>query len=137
MAKQGKVVNELLHKLNSIDYYNLSPPKSLGREWVDEIFLPLLRNNKYSTTDILRTIIEHIAMQVAKSAGNNATSDMLITGGGAYNDTLIHVIKSKIRNKIYLPDIKTIEFKEAMVFAFLGVLRIRNEQLSCICYRCK
>ncbi len=62
-------------------------------------------------------------MQVANQQ-NNATSDMLITGGGAYNDTLIHVIKSKIRNKIYLPDIKTIEFKRSHGFCFPG--RIKN-----------
>ena len=53
---------------------------------------------------------------------------MLISGGGVYNDFLIQRIKFYLpKNKIVIPDKKEIEFKEALIFAFLGVLKLRDE----------
>lgn len=42
VARQGSVIEELLKKLNELDFYNVQPPKSLGREWVQEVVLPML-----------------------------------------------------------------------------------------------
>ena len=56
------------------------------------------------------------------------TGRLLITGGGAYNDFLIALIKNKLPDvEIIIPEAKTIEFKEALIFALLGVLKLRNE----------
>jgi len=51
---------------------------------------------------------------------------VFITGGGAYNDYLINAINSKTNCEIIIPSNNIIEFKEALIFAFLGVLRYLN-----------
>jgi anhydro-N-acetylmuramic acid kinase len=53
---------------------------------------------------------------------------LLITGGGVYNDFLIKRMKALLPGtKIVIPDDKTIQFKEALIFALLGVLKLRGD----------
>ena len=58
-----------------------------------------------------------------------AKLQLLVTGGGAYNTYFIQKLQNKISHKVklVLPENQIIDFKEALVFAFLGVLRIRKE----------
>lgn len=125
LGKQGSVNNELLEKLNTLDFYQKNPPKSLGKEWLLNNFLPLLHESKISVHDKLRTVYEHIAAEISKCIDSNGK--ILITGGGAHNSFLIERIKSHLKNYVFIPDNQTIDFKEALIFAFLGVLRFRNE----------
>lgn len=130
IASKGKINSELLNKLNSLSFYKKSPPKSLGREWIEKYFFPVLNSFHISINDKLRTVVEHIAIQIAldvKSSTINPQSEILITGGGAYNKFLIERIIVHSARNVILPDDKTIQFKEAMAFAFLGVLRMRKE----------
>jgi anhydro-N-acetylmuramic acid kinase len=48
---------------------------------------------------------------------------VLITGGGALNGYLMERISHYASRTLETPDLLTIQFKEAIVFAFLGVLR--------------
>ena len=50
-----------------------------------------------------------------------------MTGGGAKNKFLKSLIFKKLKNKIIIPSDELIDFKEALIFAFLGVLKFRNE----------
>ncbi|MBI4929358.1 MAG: anhydro-N-acetylmuramic acid kinase [Bacteroidetes bacterium] len=130
IASQGKVNRKLLEKLNELSFYKCKPPKSLGREWVEKYFFPFLNSFNISIQDKLRTVCEHIAFQitlVVNPEPRTPNSGLLITGGGAYNKFLIERISAQVKCKVVLPDDKTIQFKEAMAFAFLGVLRMRNE----------
>lgn len=127
MAKQGNINFELLEKLNSLEYYKLQDKKSLGKEWVLENIFPLLASYDISNLDLISTYTNHIAIQIA----NNINGDVLITGGGAYNKYLISLIKDKINSKITIPDSIIIDYKEALIFAFLGVLRLR-EEINCL-----
>jgi len=130
IASKGKINSELLDKLNSLSFYKQNPPKSLGREWIEKYFFAVLNSFNISIQDKLRTVCEHIAIQVSsavKSEIRNPKSEILITGGGAYNKFLIRRIEAHSKCKVILPDDKTIQFKEAMAFAFLGVLKMRNE----------
>ncbi len=130
ISSRGKVNTTLFNKLNALPYYSQKHPKSLGKEWVDFFFIPVLNSFDISIEDKLRTISEHIAVQIAaaiKSKSRNRKSKILISGGGVYNDFLVQLISEKTNFKIIIPDKKTIEFKEAMIFAFLGVLKMRNE----------
>ncbi len=130
IAAKGKIDHELLSRLNSIPFYKSKPPKSLGREWVEKNFFPILDNHSASVQDKARTVCEHIAVQIAFVVNTKIFSGhprILVTGGGAYNQFLIKRISFLSKPKMVLPDDQTIQFKEAMAFAFLGILRMNNE----------
>ncbi len=131
IAKSGNVHQELLSKLNSLKFYEKSHPKSLGLEWVKENIFSLINKYNIDTKDILRTFVEHIADQIAKEINQTKKSSVLITGGGAYNTFLISKIKEKTKHEISIPNSTIIEFKEAIIFGFLGVLKLRNE-VNCL-----
>jgi anhydro-N-acetylmuramic acid kinase len=126
IANTGKIVPKLLNELNSIDFYKNFRPKSLGIEWVIEIIYKIIDKNNLSTSDILRTFSEHIVIQI-QNVIKNDFSNILITGGGAKNKFLIELITNRLDNHINIPDDILIDFKEALIFGFLGVLRLRNE----------
>ena len=125
LASSGKLKNNLFNDLQSLKYYNLNPPKSLGVEWVNKFVLPLLdKFSDIAVKDLLHTFSNHIAKQI--SANIESNTNVLITGGGAYNDYLIQRIRDQSNCKIHIPDPRIIEYKEAVIFAFLGVLRNLN-----------
>jgi anhydro-N-acetylmuramic acid kinase len=70
----------------------------------------------------LRTVIEHEAIQISNVLNKNELKSVFITGGGALNNFLIERIGHYFEGKIILPERKIIEFKEGIVFAFLGAL---------------
>lgn len=125
IAASGEVHVELLDKLNSLEFYQLDFPKSLGLEWVKENVFPLIDIFNLSVPEILRTFVEHCAIQISSQFYKRGK--VLITGGGMYNSFLIDRIKSLSGNNIYMPDHNLIEFKEALIFGFLGVLKLRDE----------
>lgn len=127
-ASKGIVQQNLLKALNKIDYYQLNAPKSLGREWVENSFFPVLNSFDFSVNDKLRTVSEHIAFQISKSITGSSSKSVLITGGGTHNLFLIDLLQKKINAKIVIPDKQTVDFKEALVFAFLGLMRVREEK---------
>lgn len=119
----GKLLPEIFEKLNALPYFRQSPPKSIGREWVEETIFPLMKETE-KTEDLLHTFTEHVAEQISSAIGNKGK--MLITGGGAHNAFLISLLKQKSKVEMILPDAETIGFKEALIFGFLGVLRWEN-----------
>jgi len=127
LAKSGVVSKKLLSELNALEFYQKNYPKSLGFEFVKTIIFPIIEKHNLEVEDVLRTFTEHIAFQIAKALSLKK-GKLLITGGGAYNDFLIELLKKEIPElEIVIPDAKTIEFKEALIFALLGVLKLRNE----------
>ncbi len=129
LAASGKVDEMLLNKLNSLTFYVEKPPKSLGLEWVKEKIFPLLDISEITSEDILRTFTEHIAVQIAKQFSNK--SSVLITGGGAYNSFLIERLKNLSSVEVFIPSSKIVEYKEALIFGLLGVLKLRDE-VNCL-----
>jgi len=128
-AAKGKVNVKMLHQLGKqyLKWKNLRP--SLGREGFEQFIQPILDNDSIPLHDRLRTIVESISCEILYSLPSKSTIRLLATGGGALNSFLMKCIQEKLGNKvsIIVPDIATINYKEAIVFAFLGVLRIRNE----------
>ena len=124
IAKKGIVDKGLLAELNTLDYYKQKGPKSLGKEWFDNSFYPLLNKSEITREDKLRTLVEHMAIQISKVM---IEGNCLISGGGAHNTFLIERIASHSENEIILPDNSIIEFKEALIFAYLGFLRLTNK----------
>ena len=127
ISATGNLNSELFDELNQLEFYKKTFPKSLGFEFVQEIILPILENYPISAEDKMRTFTEHIAFQIGKIL-QNQTGKLLITGGGVYNDFLIGRIKNRLpKTEIIIPNEKTIQYKEALIFALLGVLKLRNE----------
>jgi len=127
LAAQGKLIPELLGKLNALPYYQISGSKSLGREWLETEFLSLI-DSSYPIPDILNTLVKHLSHQISLVINNSKeNSKLLITGGGAYNSFLIDQIKAKTNAGLVIPSDDLIQFKEALIFAFLAVLRVENQ----------
>ena len=127
-GRSGNVSETLLKRLNSIDYYHTAGPGSLGREWMEYEFMPVIRDFNLPVTDTLRTLYEHISFQIARQIRRGAK--VLLTGGGAYNQFLVEKIREISRGNIIIPSSDLIEYKEALIFAFLGMLRI-DERINC------
>jgi anhydro-N-acetylmuramic acid kinase len=127
MAAQGSVDGILLDTLNNLDFYHTPPPKSLGDEWLNNHFLKLLKDDsRLSLHDQLRTVYEHIAIQIQKASEHATNGTILVTGGGAHNRFLMDRIRERNTNRIVIPENKLIEFKEALIFAFMGILRSKG-----------
>jgi anhydro-N-acetylmuramic acid kinase len=126
ISREGKIIPTLLQQLNQLDFYIKKAPKSLGREWVEEHISPILKNHKPES--LLCTFCEHIAIQIGKFAADESA---LFTGGGVFNSYLMERITFHSKAKILLPNKELIEFKESLIFAFIGVLKIRGE-VNCL-----
>ena len=123
IASTGKINEDLYSHLQRLNYYKQDPPKSLGIEWVNDQIHSILNNfNNLPIKDLMNTFSNHFAFQIAKNIGDQ--NKVLITGGGAYNDYLIDRIKNLTNSKITIPDPEIIEYKEALIFSFLGLLRV-------------
>lgn len=136
IAAKGHVNEPLLHKLNALQYFGLDYPKSLDNSFSREVILPVVEMAPLSTEDKLCTFTEHIAVQVAshiekivqkEKLAFSATEKMLVTGGGAFNTFLIERIKAQTKIEVTVPDESLVKFKEALVIALMGALRLRGE----------
>lgn len=121
---RGNVDLKLLEELNNWTYY--LEGKSLGIEDLEKDFLPIIKSSRVSIEDKLRTYYEHLGMMIGAALNKNG-SKALITGGGAKNSFLISCIKKYSKSEIVIPDEETIDFKEAIIFGLLGLLRVNNK----------
>ncbi len=130
-AGLGKLDKELFDLLNSDPYYQKEKPKSLSNQYVLESFIHRIESRDSTVEDKLYTVVKHIAFQVDSAISPFQAGKMLITGGGAHNGFLVKAIELETKHTIVIPGKQIIDFKEALIFAFLGVLRIRNE-INCL-----
>jgi len=131
LAARGKVSQALLVRMNELDYYRLSGPKSLGKEWFHAAFLPLLETGSVSEEDLLATSCRHIAWHVAGAVNKIRPKRVLVSGGGALNLHLMNELQLLMGPLFQVPDLQLVQYKEALVFALLGVLRWRGE-VNCL-----
>ncbi len=132
MARGGRLNADLLEKLNHLEYYRRPYPKSIGYEWFVKKGIPIINSTNDSLENLLHTGIHHIAEQIAVQVMVNSrqsVSSLLVTGGGALNEFLIQTLWEKLGagTKVTVPDRQLIEFKEALVFAFMAVLRMERK----------
>lgn len=123
LGRKGTVCPSLLNSLNNLPFYEKSFPKSLGIEWVHEFIDPIVKND----AGVITTYYEHIAIQIADVLKANRLNSVFVTGGGAKNTFLIERIKQHYSGKIIIPNELMVDFKEAVIFALLGALRLSNE----------
>lgn len=128
LARGGTLLPEVLAKLNQLPYYHLEGAKSLGREDLQAYFSILEEGGANLRVDKLHTLIAHFVLQIKKVIHANS-GKILITGGGAFNSYFMEELQKAMGAKFDIPsaDPQLINYKEALIFAFLGVLRLRNE----------
>jgi anhydro-N-acetylmuramic acid kinase len=131
-AREGTLDLTLLHQLNALPFYQLQAAKSLGRELLEETFIPLIDQPGLPPKDVLRTLVEHFAYQIAtviQKHKSKPSPSVLLTGGGAYNRFFVECLDQQLQGQWQqiAASQELIEFKEALIFAFLGVLKLREE----------
>jgi len=132
IASRGSINYELLEQLNQIDYYAMPFPKSLNRDWINnELWQIVKEGEKLTPEDKMKTFVDHIGIQISKSidylsAKHSAGKKVLVTGGGAFNAILMDHIKTHSEAEFAVPDNKLVKFKEALIFALMGVMRVEN-----------
>jgi anhydro-N-acetylmuramic acid kinase len=136
LARKGTLNKGLLQQLNALEFYSLPFPKSIGFEWFVEKVVPIVDGTVDSLENLLRTAIHHICEQVALQVQQQATkkeNTLLVTGGGALNSFLIDTLQEKLGSttKVETPSKTLIEYKEALVFGLMGVLRLEQE-INCL-----
>lgn len=127
IARSGKTDAELLKALNGLEYYAREGAKSIGRELFESTVLKLINNSTLDIKDLLATATEHSAYIIARELNDNTIKNVLVTGGGAFNTFLIERIKAKTGCEIIIPSSEIVNFKEALIFAFLGYLRLNRQ----------
>lgn len=129
--KNGQIAREngldlaLLSQLNQLPFYKKKGAKSLGREDFEKSVKPLLKNIKVENA--ICTFTHHLADQVAFILNKNKLKEVICTGGGTHNQFLIELIQAKTTCQLIVPEKLIIDFKEALIFAFLGYLRKENK----------
>ncbi|MEP7196667.1 MAG: anhydro-N-acetylmuramic acid kinase [Saprospiraceae bacterium] len=132
IASTGKINKTLLKVWNNLDFYQKKEPKSLGREWCEQNFFKDFEETDTNVEDLMRTTVEHIAFQISrwvkiKSIGTQ--QKILITGGGTHNTYLLNRIKNLLGQEFSIPNVQEqiIDYKEALIFAYLAYLRMKGE----------
>jgi anhydro-N-acetylmuramic acid kinase len=131
LGASGNFNHNLFNDLNAIAFFSKPHPKSLGKENFINNFKPILDKYNISNADKLNTFGKHLAHQVCKTLSSNTNKKVLITGGGAFNSFWISEIKNTTNAQIIIPENKIIEYKEAIIFGFLGVLR-KKQLVNCL-----
>ena len=132
LASKGVINKQLLTDLNALAYYKLPFPKSTGYEWFLEHVVPIVEHTDDTIENILHTAIHHISDQIVIQTHTyltNKESSMLVTGGGALNTFLMKTLQEKLGAsiRINISEKTLIEYKEALVFALMGVLRLEGK----------
>lgn len=131
IAQLGKLNKPLFEKLNNYSYYALPYPKSMSNQLVKNEFINIIDNSDTTVEDSLYTVCKHIAYQIKDVTKEVAGDKFLITGGGAHNNFLVTAIERELMQKVIVPNRQITDFKEALIFAFMGTLRF-EEKTNCL-----
>lgn len=128
MARTGSLDRELFEQLGAFPFYRQVPPKAIDNNWIRSQYFPILENQTDSKS-VLHTISQWIATEIIRQIPDSGT--LFITGGGAHNSFLVDCIKTeavKTKVEVIIPNKEIIDFKEAILMAYLGYLRINVKE---------
>lgn len=137
VAAKGVIDDKLLTALNQASFYQQPYPKSLDNNWVNEHLFSSIENEVEKVPAQLRTSVEHIAIQIAQSIQQiikqenfqKESYSLFPTGGGVFNTFLMERIKEHCANssvQVVIPEEPIIQFKEAILMAWMGVMRMEE-----------
>ena len=134
IAAKGSVNPGMLTKLDKVYERLRSKRPSLGREIFEAQILPILNTKSVSTEDKMRTLVESAAREIAGAVvSRTEVAKVLCTGGGTFNAFFVSCLLDHCSDRaaLIIPEESVVKFKEALVFAFLGVLRVM-QQPNCL-----
>ena len=125
-AASGTVLPSLLKRWQDAPFHRLKPPKSLGREWLEQEVWPHAQQalEAHAVEDVLATAVSYTSWAVVRDIPEGAS--VLVTGGGAFNPTLMQGLEAASEGRgihWHVPHSDLVNGKEALVFAWLGLLR--------------
>ncbi len=123
IAQLGMLDNNLFEALNRDPYFKATFPKSMSNQKVMQSFIKQIDGFDIPIANKLYTAVKHIAFQINQITSIKPKANMLVTGGGAHNTFLLKAIQYETGIDCIVPHAQLVDFKEAMVFAFMGVLR--------------
>jgi anhydro-N-acetylmuramic acid kinase len=139
MAAGGNTDKAALTMLNDLEYYRLPWPKSLAHDFASDVLFPLIKKAGKNCSDALRTSVEHIVVKVSEAVNKliadyqlpaDGSLKMMITGGSVNNTFLLHKLEEVLKQTgitPVVPEPSTVEYKESIITAVLGILRWREE----------
>lgn len=128
IAQSGTLNIKLFERLNQIEEFQLFPRKSMSREWVEKVIYIEIEKHDLEIQDILRTVVEFVSFQIKKVIDFYQIKRILLTGGGVHNTFLTNTIIQNSNIECIIPNRFIVDFKEALIFAFLGFMKINNQK---------
>jgi anhydro-N-acetylmuramic acid kinase len=129
IAQQGKFLEDIFIQAKSIPYLFKDPPKSLGNNQIKQELIPIFSSNNYSVEDRMFTAVNWIISEIV-TAVKGFKGRLMITGGGAWNTLLIDLLRNELISKdikIILPEERMINYKEALIFGWMGYCTLKNK----------
>jgi anhydro-N-acetylmuramic acid kinase len=130
-AARGNVDERLLEHLRSDPYYQAPPPKSTGKEHFNLPYLlqALDAAGSPGEDDVIATLTALTARTVAREAERWDVSELVVSGGGTANPTLMAMLREDAKGV----EVSTTEkwgvpssSKEAYAFALMGFFTIKG-----------
>ena len=125
LARAGKINEKILSEILSLDFFGQNGPKSLGTEWLESTYMPCFKND--TIPNKLRTHLEVLKISCIRAFERLGLNSVYLSGGGVFNAYFIELLSEAFQGKLIIPDEDTINYKEALIFAFLGARYLRNE----------
>lgn len=125
LARKGQIDQIILEYLLQLDFFTQSGPKSLGTEWLEAHYIPSFE--KLNVADKLRTHLEVLKTLCVQEFERLELKRIYVTGGGAFNAFFIELLRNAYTGELVIPKEAIINYKEAIIFAFLGARFLRNE----------
>lgn len=127
IARSGKIQKNLVKQWLALDYFDLEPPKSTGRELFNLSNIQKLTPeiSSFKQEDVLASLIELTAVSVSNGIQRwgNSSGELFLCGGGAHNTYLVERIQHHLPStQISLTDQLGIpvDMVEACAFAWLA-----------------
>lgn len=132
LAFKGAILDSIRHDLIAMFPFNSGSPKGLSNAEVESSWINYLESRTENIQDLLGTTTLAIAdtIRIHISSLIKRPAKILITGGGAYNDHLIHLLRRSGQDfgfTFEIPSSTIIDFKESVLMAYLGYLTMQGK----------
>jgi anhydro-N-acetylmuramic acid kinase len=124
LSQSGNRVDKLIDSWKNNPFFKETFPKSLANQWVTNHFLGI---ENIAPEDVLHSFAHFITDQLSDVLNYYSPERVLVTGGGTYNQFVMSLLKQKCTSNLIKPSNELINYKESLMFGFLGLLRMRGD----------